>query len=189
MSSITSTTNALTSPQLPVAIGVLVLVTALAASPAAAQTSPPDYSGTWTFSATATLPDASVCTFRSLAEVDQDGTSLSGTAHLTLIEPAPDSCPAQVMGQVTAEVAGDGCLQSGMFEGGPVFGMASFDGCPQSGLPGAFSVETGPFAGTTGSWTIPRSQPGVPALSTTGLTTVFGLILLAGLWIIRRRVA
>lgn len=171
-------------------IPVVVFATLFAASPAAAQAPPPDYSGTWSVFVTAELPNnGGTCTFDAQAEVQQDGSLLAGTLSLVLIE-GPQLCPNEAMGVVTADVAGDGCLESGVFDGGQMFGLGSFDGCPtgpQGQLTGPFALEQGPFSGTTGSWIVGTKQPGIPTASTAGVAALGLLLLVSGIWILRSR--
>lgn len=173
------------------ALFLLALPVLLVATPAAAQAPPPDYSGTWSLSTTAELPDdGGTCIFEGTAQVTQDGTDLAGTANLSLINGPPD-CPPAMMADLDGEVEDDGCIELGLLLGGN-FGEASFTGCPGEAadtLVGSFQVTSGPFEGGGGTWTavIGASVLAIPTLSALGLAALVVLLMLTGAWIARRR--
>jgi hypothetical protein len=96
-----------------------------------------------------------------------------------------------MMATLGGEVDVEGCVTMGTMMG--PLGEASFTGCggqePDS-LVGQFSVGSGPFAGTAGTWLAvlqPQSVLEIPALSTLGLAALAVLLLAAGAWLLRRR--
>lgn len=170
---------------------VLALTTALGLGGAAlAQVPVPDYSGNWMLNTTVILPnDGGTCVFEGMANVIQDGMGLGGTATLMLVN-GPAACPMEMMASLSGQVDGNGCLTLGLLLGGQL-GEATFTGCPgdaPDSLAGRFSVEMGPFAGATGSWSAVRAAPSVleiPTVSALGLTGFVMLLLVAGALLLR----
>lgn len=190
----TSTDRSRPASSFRLRVAALLLITLpalLAATPAAAQAPPPEYSGTWSLSTTAELPDdGGTCIFEGTAQVTQDGTDLGGTANLSLINGPPD-CPPAMMADLDGEVGDDGCIELGLLLGGN-FGEASFTGCPGEAvdtLVGSFQVTSGPFEGGGGTWTavMGASVLAIPTLSALGLAALVVLLMLSGAWIARRR--
>ena len=79
---------------------------------------------------------------------------------------------------------------SGALMGGPL-GEADFSGelTPNPGGSGTFDVTSGPFAGSTGSWTAERllASIEIPTLTPLALTVLLLLIVVAGYALLRRR--
>jgi hypothetical protein len=127
--------------------------------------------------------------FEGMATVMQDGMDLGGTATLMLVD-GPAACPMEMMAALSGQVDGNGCLTLGLLLGGQL-GEAAFTGCPGNApdnLGGRFAVETGPFAGTAGTWSAVRRLPSVleiPTVSALGLTGFVVLLLVAGALLLR----
>jgi hypothetical protein len=188
---------------------VLVLAVVVGGSAAWSQGSP-DLSGPWTFQTSMTVPlpagvaggvPTTECFFEGTAQVTQDPQGqLSGTAAMTLVRgEAP--CPAESSAQVTGGL--DGAVLFLTLDGGN-FGVAYLTGQEttgaaltagpptgilQPGYEGTLGVETGPFAGVTGSWiafpgTVAESIPTIGALGAAGLVL---LLVTAALLSLRAR--
>lgn len=170
-------------------LGLAIVLTAVAA-PALAQV---DYSGAWDLSATSVLPDeGGTCSFEGSVQISQSPNGVSGVASLSLVA-GPDSCPMELMADLTGRVGEGDCIVDGVLLGGQL-GDATFGGCPgdQPGsLQGSMQVTAGPFAGTTSIWTGARQtqQAAIPTLSAAGLALFIGLLLAAGAWLARGRLA
>jgi len=157
-----------------------------------AQLPMPDYSGRWDMSTTADLPnDGGTCVFEGLATVMQNGTDLTGTVLLTLVD-GPAACPMEMMADLMGQVGTSGCVELGVLLGGQL-GQASFLGCPgdaMDSLMGSFDVSEGPFLGAMGGWgavLAPQSVIEIPALSVFGLAALAVLLLVTGALLLRRR--
>ena len=156
-----------------------------------AQFPTPDYSGRWEMDTTADLPnDGGTCVFEGIANVQQNGTDLTGTVMLTLVD-GPPACPMEMMADLTGEVGTSGCVELGVLLG--QLGEASFLGCPgdvMGSLLGSFDVTEGGFTGTMGGWgavMAPLSIFEIPALSLFGLAALAVLVLVTGALLLRRR--
>jgi len=196
------------------AVALLLATTAAYGQPALLAA---DLTGTWTLEATEDLPvpetrtgaDALVlqgtCTFSGSANVSQDaGGALTGDASLKLVSGDPE-CPGSMSASLTGDVEGTS-LTMGMMIGGGNLGEATFDGTVntsplQSGpaiaaqavavltAAGTNAVVSGPFAGTTGTWSavVRQSVVEIPTLDTTGLTALIALLILAAAFVLARR--
>lgn len=169
----------------------LVGLTLAPASPTAAQG--PDYSGTWRLDSVAQLPnDGGTCIFTGRVTLMQQGEALTGDALQVLVE-GPMLCPPTMMATLGGEVDPMGCVTLGTLMG--PLGEAAFVGCPGDAagvLQGDWTVESGPFAGGSGTWSaarLPASALEVPSLSTVGLVALGLLLLTSALWMLRRRAA
>lgn len=168
---------------------VVVLLLIAAAAPAAAQV--PDLSGIWSITSQLQLPDdGGTCSFEGYANVQQDGTQLSGQVMLTL-RSGPAGCPPAMMATLDGEADGMGCAQMGALMG--PLGGAFFDGCPGNlarSLVGNVGVETGPYGGGGGTWSaifVGQDVLAIPTLGALGLAALVTLLLVSGAWILRRR--
>lgn len=160
-------------------------------STALAQFPTPDYSGRWEMNTTADLPnDGGTCVFEGTANVMQNGTDLTGTVMLTLVD-GPPACPMEMMADLTGQVGTSGCVELGVLLG--QLGEASFLGCPgdvMDSLLGSFEVTEGGFMGAMGGWAAvlaPQSIFEIPALSWFGLAALAVLLLVTGGLLLRRR--
>lgn len=163
---------------------------------------PADLSGFWNLQAQAFLgvgagkgeaiPD---CQFEGSADMNQDGTDLSGSAELSLTAGGAE-CPAMLggtlSGQVTVDQVDMGMIIMGM-EQGNFSGSAvkAAKGAPAvTALAGTFSITAGPFAGTTGNWSAGRgAAPAeeIPTLGGAGLALATFLLVAAGIFVLGRR--
>lgn len=148
------------------------------------------YSGNWTLNTTFSLPQDGTCVFSGDADVAQQGTSLTGTANLSLVE-GGDGCPPSMSANFSALVGPAGELLSGLMFS-EEFGSSSFEGSLSRapGASGTTTVTQGPYAGTTGTWS---AQLGgipvvaVPTLGVLGLASLIVLLIGSGLLLLRRR--
>lgn len=174
----------------------LLLVSFVAAAPAAtAQMEQlPDLTGTWNMDLEAFLGDANEpCVFEGVADIVDDGGTLSGQVDLVLVS-GPDNCPPEMMadlsgGKQTGEAV-DSVLVSGMLDGGDMFGTATFSGSISTnpGGQGTFTpTPEGPFAGGSGSWMVQLQQSvlEIPTVSAVGLLLLTVMILAAGTLVLR----
>ncbi len=117
----------------------------------APQVSAQELSGRWIMDLTVELPEeATACIYSGNCQLQQDGSSLSGTLILALVS-GPKECPPEVSGNIEGTVEGDSVF--GSFIGGEL-GTASFQGSRSNdSYSGTFEASPdGPFAGTGGSW-------------------------------------
>lgn len=164
---------------------ILILVAAglvAVASPLVAQ----DLSGSWNMETTAELPEeTSPCIYSGDCQMQQDGSSLTGTVVLGLVS-GPASCPAEMMATIDGLVEGDSVF--GTLNGGQL-GTASFQGSRTNSFAGTFLTSSdGPFAGGDGSWLAVRPSASVleiPTLSSLGLIALVLVLLAGGAWILR----
>ncbi len=149
-------------------------------------------SGRWDLSAEAFLSQPAKgnggnCQFVGNANISQLGDSFSGNAAMALVT-GIQGCPAQMDARVDGTVA-NGAIQMSMLMG--PLGTAQFDGrAPrQKGSPmgGGFSVVSGNFTGTTGTWAGTPSAQIVPTAGFWGLAALTLLLLVAGARMLRRR--
>ncbi|MDY7092653.1 MAG: IPTL-CTERM sorting domain-containing protein [Acidobacteriota bacterium] len=176
----------------PIALSLLFL-----ALPATAGEPTIDVAGLWNLHAETAVPSPEgdgvppICEFEGTAQISQDGTSISGSAALGLID-GPVDCPMELAATVTGDVVGD-TVQMGLLMGGNL-GTASFSGSegdfPDT-LVGNMDVSSGPFAGISGFWDATRGAAGldIPTLGTVGLVLLVGLLLAAATVLLRRRQA
>lgn len=176
----------------PFALSLLFL-----ALPATAGLPPMDVAGLWDLHAETAVPPTEgdgvppICEFEGTAQISQDGTSISGSAALALID-GPVDCPMELSAAVSGDVDGD-TIQMGLLMGGNL-GTASFSGSPgdfPDTLAGPMDVSSGPFVGVSGFWDATRGAPGldIPTLGTVGLILLVGLLLAAATVLLRRRQA
>lgn len=166
---------------LPHLILILIAVGLVAvASPLAAQ----DLSGSWTMETDADLSEEEEpCVYSGDCQMQQDGSSLSGTVDLGLVS-GPESCPPEMTATLEGTVEGDSVF--GTLLGGPL-GTASFQGSRSNSFTGTFLASPeGPFAGGEGSWLALRpSVLEIPTLSSLGLTALVLMLLAGGASILR----
>lgn len=180
-------------------LATVILFTTAVASAQAPGVGPADVSGEWELQSSAFLgqveglPD---CEFSGSTVITQDGGDLGGTANLTLDNGAPE-CPAEMSADVDGTVTGN-TIEMGLLMGGQL-GTALWSGTvnPQGGegeggTGGPFTVDSGPFAGTTGTWSAMRPVGGpsvleIPTLTTIGIVVLVALLLGAAAMMLRRR--
>lgn len=141
----------------PILIFILLTATLVALPP---QVSAQDLGGSWVLDVTAEIPEeTSPCIYSGDSEIQQDGSSLTGTIVLALVS-GPAACPPEVTGTIDGTVEGDSVF--GTWDGGQL-GTADFQGTASNGsLAGTFQANPeGPFAGTDGSWQAVRANPSV----------------------------
>jgi len=195
--------------KVPTPLSFLAVLLVLCAAAAPAQ--PLDLQGNWQLTVnstvfpagagTADLPDKGVavdaCTHQGTATLTQDGTDFSGSATLMLIDGSPMQCPEEMMATISgSEVGGDisGTLTSAEF------GTADFDGSSLVKVRG--DKATGTLAGTylttgggplngNGTWVaVARATVlDIPTLGPFGLTLLALIVLTAGAFLLRRRMA
>jgi hypothetical protein len=177
----------------PIALSLLFF-----ALPATAGLPPADVAGIWDLHAETGVPNPDgggvppICEFEGTAQISQDGSTISGSAALALID-GPADCPMELSATVAGNVAGD-TVEMGLLMGGNL-GTASFSGSPgdfPDTLQGPVDVDSGPFAGVAGFWDATRgAAPGldIPTLGTVGLAVLVGLLLAAATMLLRRRQA
>jgi hypothetical protein len=145
------------------------------------------------------LPD---CEFAGAASITQDDGDLGGTADLTLVAGDPE-CPAEMSADVDGTFDGvaiemgllmGGQLGTAQWSGGIV--VAGSEGGQDGeilGLLGDFLTDSGPFAGTGGTWIAQRGAGPpvivIPTLTTLGLIALVALLLAAAALMLRRRPA
>jgi len=168
-----------------------------------------DHTGTWNLTTVTYLPNEDLpCDYAGQAVITQVGTTITGTAELTLTS-GPATCPSEMSAKVTG-VATDSGVELGLLLGGSL-GEATFcsnsdklcalpSGQPskaaQAGndtieadamsLAGPFSVTEGTYAGQTGNWSAIMveafSSLPVPTLAFYGaLVFILMLLLIGGL--------
>lgn len=178
-------------------VPLFVLVATLVAVPTVAQVAgPPNLAGTWVISASGQLPNENVpCEFEGTGNVTQDGGQVGGPVTLTLVS-GPEACPAEMMADLTGTIEGSSFF--GLLDGGDLFGLAQFDGTignDGQSLMGTFSViprETPAlemqFEGTTGTWTSRFATVlQIPTLSAAALALLALILIVASLYVMRRR--
>lgn len=161
-----------------------------------------DLSGEWDLQASAFLaqqPEEGLpdCEFSGNATITQDGADLGGTADLALVSGDPE-CPTEMSADLDGTINGTeiemgvlmgGNLGTAEWTGAVVVGAA--EGAGVGDLAGGFLAGTGPFAGSTGSWTAQRvggpSVLAIPTLTTLGIVALVALLLAAAALILRRR--
>ncbi len=163
-----------------------VLLTLVLTVPAAAQ---PDVSGVWKIETNADLPEnGGTCVFSGKATIQQAGSSISGYPILKLVS-GPVSCPPFLTAQLTGTVDEKACVD-GMLSSGPL-GTSYFSCCPGEGggCNGEFGTETGPYAGSGGTFAalMLPSVLEIPTLTAGGLAALAILVLALGGWLLRRR--
>jgi len=176
------------------------LVPALLAAPAAlGQAPPPDVSGSWDLATSVFLgqlegsdglPD---CEYQGSAQVTQDGSDLGGTSNL-LLETGGGECPAEMSADIDGQIVGN-VIQMGMLMGGQLGtaqwgGTVDFAAEGDGGTGGDFTVDSGPFTGSSGTWSAVRGEPSalvIPTLTTVGVVVLVALLLGAAALLLRRR--
>jgi hypothetical protein len=129
------------------------------------------------------LPDGGgTCVFTGDCQLTQDGGSLAGTVHLSLLS-GPGACPVAMSAALEGVVEGD--FVSGTLSG--QLGTATFTGQRGKSFSGDVAVEEGPFSGVTGAFLAERSILAIPALGGLGLVLLVVAVLGAGALILRRR--
>jgi hypothetical protein len=161
---------------------------------------------------------ATGCTFQGTANANQTGSQLTGDLSVDLT--AGSGCPGSMSATMSGQVSGNQ-VSMGVMMGGGAFGEATFAGtltppiargdgtagaARASGIPvtlgavgaaantmrGTFTVTSGPFSGTSGTWNATQQAPvaTVPALGPWGLAALV-LLLLGGAFAFlgRRRAA
>jgi len=168
----------------------------LAAAPSLRGQGEQDLSGAWQMEMSALLPPdeeqpqlavaqpqlaPSDCVYAGDCQMDQDGSDLSGTVDLTLVD-GPEECPPEMTAALDGTVAGDAV--AGTLSGQQ--GLAEFQGSEGNSFSGTFEGLEGPFAGSTGEWLAERSILAIPALTGTGLTLLVLALLAGGGWMLHR---
>ena len=177
----------------PLATARLALCFGLALALPAVGQAPPDYGGTWSLETVAQLPnDGGTCIFTGAVTLEQDGNDLTGDVFVILVD-GPAACPPTMMATLGGAVDPMGCVSLGTLIG--PLGQVTFAGCPGDApgtLNGTWQVESGPFQGGDGTWSAVLQQGSVlevPSLTEVGLTALALLLLVSGLWMLRRRSA
>lgn len=168
------------------------------AAPAVGQV---DLAGDWSLEATAVLPVPEVkgeivedCTFAGTASVATKGSEFSGVAELELTAGVA-GCPGLLMADLSGAV-NVALLPTGMVVGelmDPDFGTASFNGTTfdDGTVAGSYAVQTGPFAGASGTWVaaplVAAPALPIPTLERTSLIALALLIALAAGFLLTRR--
>lgn len=150
----------------------------------APQASAQDLSGSWNMETTADLPEEpSPCIYAGDCQMQQDGSSLSGTVILGL-ETGPADCPPEMTATLEGSVDGDSVF--GTLNGGQL-GTASFQGSRTNSFSGTFqNSPEGPFSGGDGSWLAVRpSVLEIPTAGATGLILLVLMLLAGGTWLLR----
>lgn len=144
------------------------------------------------------------CSYVGQVTLTQDGSAVSGPTTLALVDGGA-SCPAEMIGDLSGTLSsGDSVgslLVNGTIDGTDPGGNASFSGTLSSESPGvaafmlaglfqdgsggSMSVNQGPFAGATGSWSATFLAP-VPTLTPVALLVLVILLLAAGALMLRR---
>lgn len=180
---------------------LVLLILPMLASPAFAQA---NLEGTWELQASGVLPPQEIpalnaqgdrgvmiepCVFEGSGNMTQTGDQLSGQATLMLVS-GPDNCPSEMMADLTGTVEGTSFF--GTLDGGQMFGLLDFQGTIADdgrSMQGSYTVEEGPFTGTTNtSWTaaLRLSILDIPTLGTWGVTLLATLLALTSLLFLRR---
>lgn len=182
-------------------LATAILFTAAIVSAQAPGIGPADVSGEWALQTSAFFETAegqgADCEFTGDAVITQDGGDLGGTASLALASGDPE-CPAEMSADVDGTVTGN-TIEMGLLMGGQL-GTAQWSGTvdPQGpegegGTGGPFTVDSGPFTGTTGTWGAQRfGEPSVleiPTLTALGIVALVALLLAAAAMMLRRRSA
>ncbi len=165
----------------PILFLVLLTASLVALAP---QVSAQDLSGAWNMDTTAELPEeASPCIYSGDCQMQQDGSSLSGTVVLGLVS-GPADCPPEMTATIEGTVEGDSVF--GTLLGGQL-GTASFQGSRTNSFTGTFLTSPeGPFAGGDGTWLAVRpSVLEIPTASATGLILLVLMLLAGGTWLLR----
>ena len=164
-------------------IGWLLLALSIVATPIAADAAGVDVTGTWNLTAN---DPGDGCRWTGLMFLTQTGMDFTGSASLNLVA-GGGQCLAVVSGTIQGSISGSG---SGFFidfglASGP-FGSASFDGTVTEDGQSA----TGEFTNNaSGTWSAQKQPPHpAPTLSGIALATLFGLLTVAGVVCVRRRV-
>jgi hypothetical protein len=163
---------------------VWLVLPLVVAAPAAAQG---DLSGVWGMDTTAQMAEADgACVFEGICTMDQDGNELTGRVELELLS-GPPECPPVMGADLAGGVQGNEVVMGAVMDAG--FGEASFTGERTSSFAGGFTVTSGPFAGTTGTWLAERqSVTEVPAADARGLVLLaLALAASAAFLLVRRR--
>lgn len=165
----------------PILFLLLLAPTLVALAP---QASAQDLSGAWNMDTTAELPEEdSPCIYSGDCQMQQNGSSLSGTVVLGLVS-GPADCPPEMTATLDGLVEGDSVF--GTLNGGQL-GTASFQGSRTNSFSGTFQASPeGPFAGGDGSWLAVRpSVLEIPTVSEIGLILLVLMLLAGGTWLLR----
>lgn len=165
----------------PILFLLLLATTLVALAP---QVSAQDLSGAWNMETTAGLPEeATPCIYSGDCQMQQSGSSLSGTVVLGLVS-GPADCPTEMTATIEGTVEGDSVF--GTLLGGQL-GTADFQGSRTNSFSGTFQASPdGPFAGGDGSWLAVRpSVLEIPTASATGLILLVLMLLAGGTWLLR----
>lgn len=186
-------------------LAITILLTAAIASAQVEGTV--DVSGDWELQTSAFFEAAegqvADCEFAGSTVITQDGAELGGTASLTLTGGDPE-CPAEMSADVDGTVTGN-TIEMGLLMGGQL-GTAEWSGTvdpqgrpeghPQGpegegGTGGPFTVDSGPFSGTIGTWSAQRPVGGpsvleIPTLTALGIVALVALLLAAAAVMLRR---
>jgi hypothetical protein len=174
-----------------------------------------DVTGSWSIQmqtlSTASQGHAPVsgCGFQGTTNVNQTGSQFTGGIDVNQAS-GPGSCPSAMSATVSGTVAGSQ-VSMGAVMGSASLGQATFTGTitpaapvhpgsastpaapvnPGSTITGTFSVTSGPFNGTGGTWSATKlaAVAAVPALGARGLTLLALLLLGSALWLLWRRSA
>jgi hypothetical protein len=152
--------------------------------------------GAWALQMTATLAgEGSPCVFQGTAQLSTvvDGQhAFGGPCELELLS-GPEGCPGSLSGTlgVDVEIGEGGLAVSGVIDGGEQLGLGSFAGQVVGDPTGSgdFSIESGPFAGLTGTWlgTLGGGVLAIPTLRVTGLLLLAALLAAVSVLALRRR--
>lgn len=188
-----------TLPRLLLCAGAVLAVAAFQPSAATAQQVPPDLSGTYTLTATASLPnDGGTCTYSGTIVVTQNANGVFGTPTL-FKQDGPLACPPLMTAELTGGFEGDmlvlglmlGPLGEAEFSAllGPVDARSRVAEEAQLILDGTWTVTEGPFTGGGGTWAAAPAAFSltIPTLSWVGLAALAVLLLLIGAWLVHRK--
>lgn len=133
------------------------------------------------------------CSFAGTADITQDGSEFGGTAELELLD-GPAECPLEMDADVSGAIDEGGNVEAAMLDGqlGTAFFSGTFGIVDEIEGGGTVDTETGPFGGSSGTWSAALGAPPVQAIPTlTGLGLIGLVVLLAvsALLVVRRRPA
>ncbi len=168
----------------------------------AAQAQGLDVTGSWSIQMHTVFTDRGGavvvgCIFEGTANVVQTGSQFGGDATVKLTSGGM-TCPPTMSAGLSGDVTGN-TVSMGMAMGGGAFGTGTFTGTVQTApaggagtnMTGTFTVTSGPFSDTGGTWSALQLAPiaAVPALGAKGLTALALLLLATALWFLLRRSA
>jgi len=172
----------------------LALFLCVVAAPLTANAETVNVTGTWNLTVmTSAVPDLQTsssdqlsCTWKGLMTLMQAGASFTGSIMVNLVA-GSNPCPATLSGTVQGSVGGTGSgftINFGLASG--PFGQVSFGGIVFVDGQSAEGTWTNEESGT---WSAEKIRTAAPALSGSGLATLFGLLLAAGALLAGRRAA